>query len=48
MLRLIATGVSDRHPRLRLIVGHCGEMVPFMLDRIDAMLRTGPMVLKPD
>ena len=39
VLRMIATGVFDRHPGLRLIVGHCGEMVPFMLDRIDAMLR---------
>ncbi len=39
VLRLIATGVFDRHPALRLIVGHCGEMVPFMLDRIDVMLR---------
>jgi len=38
VLRMIATGVFDRHPGLRLIVGHCGEMVPFMLDRIDAML----------
>jgi Predicted metal-dependent hydrolase of the TIM-barrel fold len=49
---MIATGVFDRHPGLRLIVGHCGEMVPFMLDRIDAMLdpaRLGParMTLKP-
>ena len=45
VLRMIATGVFDRHPGLRLIVGHCGEMVPFMLDRIDAMLdpaRLGP------
>ena len=47
VLRMIATGVFDRHPGLRLIVGHCGEMVPFMLDRIDAMLRTGSMALKP-
>src|SRR5437016_9099904 len=52
VLRMIATGVFDRHPGLRLIVGHCGEMVPFMLDRIDAMLdpaRLGPpaMTLKP-
>src|SRR5581483_11308986 len=45
VLRMIATGVFDRHPGLRMIVGHCGEMVPFMLDRIDAMLepaRLGP------
>lgn len=38
MLRMIATGVFDRYPGLRLIVGHCGEMIPFMLDRIDVML----------
>ena len=35
---MIATGVFDRYPGLRLIVGHCGEMIPFMLDRIDVML----------
>jgi predicted TIM-barrel fold metal-dependent hydrolase len=32
---------------LYLIVGHCGEMVPFMLDRIDAMLRPAGIALKP-
>jgi predicted TIM-barrel fold metal-dependent hydrolase len=47
VLRLIATGVFDRHPGLRLIVGHCGEMVPFMLDRIDTMLSAKTMALKP-
>lgn len=51
VLRMIATGVFDRYPGLRMIVGHCGEMVPFMLDRIDAMLGSarGPsgLALKP-
>ena len=52
VLRMIATGVFDRHPGLRMIIGHCGEMVPFMLDRIDAMLdpaRLDPpgLALKP-
>ncbi len=52
VLRMIATGVFDRYPGLRMIIGHCGEMVPFMLDRIDAMLdpaRLGPpsLALKP-
>ena len=47
VLRMIATGVFDRHPGLRLIVGHCGEMVPFMLDRIDVMLRPADLGLKP-
>jgi hypothetical protein len=35
-LRLVMAGVFDRHPELRLIIGHCGEMLPFMLARIDA------------
>ena len=37
-LRLVAGGVFDRHPGLRVIIGHCGEMLPFMLDRIDDVL----------
>jgi len=47
VLRMIATGVFDRYPALRMIVGHCGEMVPFMLDRIDAMLQAPGLALKP-
>ena len=34
-LRLAASGTLARHPGLRLIIGHCGEMIPFMLDRVD-------------
>jgi predicted TIM-barrel fold metal-dependent hydrolase len=37
-LRLVVSGVFDRHPGLRVIIGHCGEMIPFMLDRIDDMM----------
>jgi len=47
VLRMIATGVFDRHPGLRLIIGHCGEMLPFMLARIDAMLRLDTIAMKP-
>jgi len=52
VLRMIAAGVFDRYPGLRMIVGHGGEMVPFMLDRIDTMLGSallGPsgLALKP-
>jgi predicted TIM-barrel fold metal-dependent hydrolase len=35
VLRLVLNGVLDRHPRLKLIIGHMGEMLPVMLDRID-------------
>jgi predicted TIM-barrel fold metal-dependent hydrolase len=38
VLRLILAGVFDRHPKLQLIVGHIGEMLPFMLCRIDDVL----------
>jgi uncharacterized protein len=37
-LRLVVSGVFDRHPGLRVIIGHCGEMIPFMLGRIDDMM----------
>ena len=47
VLRMVATGVFDRHPALRLIIGHCGEMLPFMLARIDAVLPQGKLDLAP-
>jgi uncharacterized protein len=33
-LRLILAGVFDRLPSLQIIIGHMGEMIPFMLARI--------------
>jgi predicted TIM-barrel fold metal-dependent hydrolase len=35
VLRMVLGGVFDRHPQLRVIIGHMGEMLPFMLQRID-------------
>jgi predicted TIM-barrel fold metal-dependent hydrolase len=37
VLRMVVAGVLDRHPRLKLIIGHMGEMLPVMLDRIDSV-----------
>ncbi|KAK2067822.1 hypothetical protein P8C59_001528 [Phyllachora maydis] len=34
VLRLYADGLFDRFPRVKLIIGHFGEMLPFMLERI--------------
>ncbi|KAF2483493.1 hypothetical protein BDY17DRAFT_249622 [Neohortaea acidophila] len=34
VLRLHAAGVFDRFPRLKIILGHFGEMLPFQLQRI--------------
>ncbi len=37
-LRLILAGVFDRLPNLQIIIGHMGEMLPFMLARIQNVL----------
>jgi uncharacterized protein len=34
-LRLILSGVFERFPKLQVISGHWGEMVPFYLQRLD-------------
>jgi predicted TIM-barrel fold metal-dependent hydrolase len=39
VLRLILAGVFDRFPGLKMIIGHMGEAIPFMLARIDEVLR---------
>ncbi|OQU98735.1 hypothetical protein CLAIMM_04475 [Cladophialophora immunda] len=33
-LRLFASGLFDKYPRLKMVLGHMGEMLPFQLDRI--------------
>jgi 5-carboxyvanillate decarboxylase len=38
-LRIITAGVFDRFPRLRLIIGHMGEALPFWMYRLDYMHR---------
>jgi 5-carboxyvanillate decarboxylase len=35
IMRLIAGGVFDQFPRLKIVIGHMGENIPFTLDRID-------------
>jgi 5-carboxyvanillate decarboxylase len=37
LLRIITAGVFDRFPRLRVVVGHLGEALPFWLYRLDYM-----------
>lgn len=34
VLRLIATGAFDRHPDLKVVVGHLGEGLPFFMNRL--------------
>lgn len=37
-VRLVISGVFDRYPKLKIILGHLGEGVPFLLWRIDQFL----------
>ncbi len=34
-LRLALNGTLDKHPKLKIIIGHMGEMLPVMLARLD-------------
>lgn len=34
ILRLYAAGLFDKFPKLKIIIGHFGEMLPFMLQRV--------------
>jgi hypothetical protein len=39
VLRLVLAGTLDRHPKLKLIIGHMGEMLPMMLARDDDVFK---------
>jgi predicted TIM-barrel fold metal-dependent hydrolase len=38
LLRLVVGGVFDRQPHLQVVVGHMGELVPFMIPRFAEIL----------
>src|SRR5262249_25028037 len=35
LLRMVMAGTLDKHPRLKIIIGHMGELLAVMLARID-------------
>lgn len=39
VLRMVLGGVFDQFPDLQIIVGHMGEALPFMMNRVDNMSR---------
>ena len=41
-LRLFASGLFDKFPKLKIVLGHNGEMVPFMLDRVSGFYERTP------
>jgi predicted TIM-barrel fold metal-dependent hydrolase len=38
LLRLICAGVFDRHPELKVVVGHMGELLPYCFTRLNVGL----------
>jgi predicted TIM-barrel fold metal-dependent hydrolase len=41
VVRIIASGVFDAYPKLQLVIGHLGEGLPFMLQRLEQNLPIG-------
>ncbi|MBA3828460.1 MAG: amidohydrolase [Taibaiella sp.] len=41
LLRLMCGGIFDRYPRLKIIIGHMGELIPYNLQRINKALTLG-------
>jgi len=37
VIRLVLGGVFDQYPGLQIVIGHMGEALPFMLQRLDVM-----------
>jgi len=37
-IRMVLSGVFDKHPNLKIIIGHLGETLPFLVWRIDQSL----------
>jgi predicted TIM-barrel fold metal-dependent hydrolase len=37
VLRMVLAGTLDKHRKLKIIIGHMGEMLPMMLARLDAV-----------
>jgi 2,3-dihydroxybenzoate decarboxylase len=38
-MRLILSGLFDAYPKLKIILGHMGEALPFLVDRMDEALK---------
>ncbi|MFM9967790.1 MAG: amidohydrolase family protein [Burkholderiales bacterium] len=41
ILRMILSGLFDKYPKLKIIVGHQGEGMPFLVDRVDEAVNRG-------
>ncbi len=46
VIQLMLGGVFDQYPKLQIIIGHMGETLPFMLQRMDRIMNTETTKLK--
>jgi uncharacterized protein len=47
VIRMILGGVFDKFPKLQIIIGHMGETLPFMIQRLDVMPATMTKLERP-
>jgi uncharacterized protein len=47
VLRMVLGGVFDAHPALQIVIGHMGESLPSMLQRVDVMSPAMTRLKKP-
>lgn len=47
-MRMIVRGVFDRFPKLKIIMGHYGEALPFWVNRVDCAYRQGKGAPNPE
>jgi uncharacterized protein len=47
-LRMIVRGVFDQFPNLKIIMGHYGEALPFLVDRVDRAYMQGHATPNPE
>lgn len=40
LMRMVLAGTFERFPRLKIIIGHMGETIPFMLERSEQVFRS--------
>jgi predicted TIM-barrel fold metal-dependent hydrolase len=45
LLRMVSSGIFDRYPRLKIIVGHMGELIPYCLTRLHVSMTMGNWML---
>jgi uncharacterized protein len=46
-IRLILSGVLDRHPDLRIILGHWGDLVTFYIDEMEVLAKVSEGKIRP-